>query len=58
MTKTINITEFAERLGVTRQTVHNWLKNNNIPIEPIPGLKPPKWRDAEIEEWLGREEKA
>jgi excisionase family DNA binding protein len=58
MSKTLNITELAEHLGVTRQTVHKWLKDNRIPIDPIPGLKPPKWRLRDIEEWLGSETEA
>lgn len=52
MTKIVNITGLAQRLGVTRQTVHNMLKKNKIPIEPIYGLKPLKWRAEDIENWL------
>lgn len=52
MTKTVNITGLAQRLGVTRQTIHNMLKQNRIPIEPIMGLKPVKWRAEDIENWL------
>lgn len=55
MPKILNITQLANRLGVTRQTVHNMLNEDRIPVDPIPGLKPLKWRENEIDTWLNPE---
>lgn len=48
----LNVQQLAERLGVTRRTVHNWLRSGNLPIPNIVGMKPPKWRVVDVEEFL------
>ena len=48
----LNVQQLAERLGVTRRTVHNWLRAGNLPIPNIVGMKPPKWRASDVEQFL------
>lgn len=50
----INIKRLAERLGVSRRTVHYWLERGGLPVAPIEGMTPPKWRAADVEAWLSR----
>jgi len=58
MKKTINITDLAQRLGVTRQTIHNMLKEDRIPLKQIKGFKTPRWTAADVEKWITSDEKA
>lgn len=52
MTQLLKIKDVAQRLGVTRQTMHNMLNENRFPVAPIPGTKPRRWRSGDIEAYL------
>lgn len=52
MSELINIKQLAERLGVTRQTIHNMLRDDRLPVAPIVGLRPRKWRSSDVEAWI------
>lgn len=48
----LNTLKTADKLGVTPKTLRNWLKSGKCPVAPVPGMKPPRWRSAEIETFL------
>jgi predicted DNA-binding transcriptional regulator AlpA len=48
----LNISEFAQLMGVTRQTVHNWLICGTCPIEPVDGRTPRKWLRHKVDTYL------
>ena len=52
MNETLTQTQLAEKLGVTRQTVHNMIKNNRLPFKPIEGFKPLRFRLKEVNAYL------
>lgn len=48
--KWIGIEEAANFLGVTKDTIRNWIKKNNIPAHKIGKLW--KFRKSELNEWI------
>lgn len=48
--KWIGIEEAANFLGVTKDTIRNWIKKNNIPAHKIGKLW--KFRKSELNEWV------
>ena len=46
----ISITEAAEHLGVTVDSIRNWIKNTDIPAHKIGKLW--KFKKSEIDEWV------
>lgn len=48
--KWIGIEEAANFLGVTKDTIRNWIKKNNIPAYKIGKLW--KFRKSELNEWV------
>lgn len=48
--KWIGIEEAAKFLGVTKDTIRNWIKKNNIPAHKIGKLW--KFRKSELNEWV------
>lgn len=53
----LKIKDLAERLGVTRQTIHNMLRSGRLPVLPIEGMKPPRWRASDVDAWLSTDVK-
>lgn len=52
----LNIKELAERLACSRGTIHNMLRAGTLPVAPVQGMKPPKWRAVDVDAFLaGRE---
>lgn len=47
-----NLQDVAKRLGWSRQTVYNKLKNNTFPIAPIPNTTPRQWRASDVEQFV------
>ena len=43
-----NLEETAEYLGVTKDTIRNWIKKTDIPAHKIGRL----WKFSEIDEWV------
>jgi excisionase family DNA binding protein len=52
MKKPLRIKDLAEELGVTRQTIHNMLRDGRLPVNPIPGTKPRLFPRDQFEMWL------
>jgi predicted DNA-binding transcriptional regulator AlpA len=48
----LNISQLAERLGVHRVTIHNWLRDDRLPIKPVAGSTPPRWLAADVKSFL------
>ena len=48
--KWIGIEEAANFLGVTKDTIRNWIKKNNIPAHKIGKLW--KFRKKDLNEWV------
>ena len=46
----ISITEAAEHLGVTKDSIRNWIKKTNIPAHKIGELW--KFKKSELDEWV------
>lgn len=46
----IGIEEAAKHLGVTKDTIRNWIKKNNIPAHKIGKLW--KFKISELDEWV------
>jgi excisionase family DNA binding protein len=52
-----NLKDVAEKLGLSRQTVYNQLKNNTFPLPPVPGLTPRRWRASDVDKFVAGEDK-
>lgn len=48
--KWIGIEEAAEHLGVTKDTIRNWIKKTGIPAHKIGKLW--KFKRSELDEWV------
>ena len=48
----LKIKDMAERFGVTRRTIANWVSAGTCPVAPVPGMKPAKWRTTEVEAFI------
>lgn len=46
----ISITEAAEHLGVTKDSIRNWIKKTDIPAHKIGKLW--KFKKSELDEWV------
>jgi len=46
----ISVTEAAAFLGVTKDTIHNWIKKTDIPAHKIGKLW--KFKRSELDEWV------
>ena len=54
--KWIGIEEAAEHLGVTKDTIRNWIRKKNIPAHKIGKLW--KFKCSELDEWVKSGESA
>jgi excisionase family DNA binding protein len=46
----VSVTEIAAHLGVNKDTVHKWIKNNNIPAHRVGKLW--KFKISQVDEWI------
>jgi excisionase family DNA binding protein len=45
--------DVANRIGVSRQTVHNWARSGFLPA-PVRIRRTIRWEEEQIEEWLAK----
>lgn len=50
--ETITQTQLAKKLGVTRQTIYNLNIKKKLPVQPIEGFKPLRFRLKEVNAYL------
>jgi hypothetical protein len=48
----LNGLQFAKKINRDPKTVRKWLRAGNCPVKPIPGMKPPAWRLADVEAFI------
>jgi excisionase family DNA binding protein len=53
-TKLISADEFAARLGISKQTVYNWLNLKKCPVRPKRVGRLVRFRENEVEEFLAK----
>jgi prophage regulatory protein len=60
MSKLLTISELAEKLGVGKVTIYNWMKAEKAPLPKPLALSPRvvRWREADIEAWLETRQQA
>jgi len=46
----VGLSEIAEHLGVSKDTIRNWIKRENIPFHKIGKLY--KFRISEVDKWV------
>lgn len=46
----VSVTEIASHLGVNKDTVHKWIRNQSIPAHRVGKLW--KFKISEIDEWV------
>lgn len=46
----ISLAEIAEYIGVSKDTIRNWIKNSNMPAHKVGRLW--KFRKSEIDAWI------
>lgn len=46
----ISVIEIAEHLGISKDTIHKWIKNKSIPSHRIGKLW--KFKASEVDEWV------
>jgi excisionase family DNA binding protein len=49
--KTLNISEVAEYIGVSRRTFYNMIEDGRFPVKPIKGTDPRRWNVDSIDSW-------
>lgn len=50
----LNISQLADALGYDRRTIYGRLKAGTCPVEPVPGMRPAKFRTVDVEALIGR----
>jgi len=50
--KLLKIGEVSERLGVSKNAIYKWVKNNRFPKPIILGESSSRWFEKEVEQWL------
>lgn len=48
----ISLSEIAEYIGVSKDTIRNWIKNSNMPAHKVGRLW--KFRKSEIDAWISK----
>lgn len=48
----LNRKETAQALGVDVKTLYRWLRSDQCPVPPIPGMSPHKWRAADVKAFV------
>jgi len=54
--KWVGLSEIAEHLGVSKDTIRNWIKKENIPFHKVGKLY--KFRISEVDKWVESGESA
>jgi len=54
--KWVGLSEIAEHLGVSKDTIRNWIKRENIPFHKVGKLY--KFRISEVDKWVESGESA
>lgn len=55
--KTLNLTEVARYIGVTKRTLYTMIENGRFPVQPIKGTDPRRWNVEDVDNWrLGSKE--
>lgn len=49
--KTLNLTGVAERLGISRKTMFNRIRNGKFPVPAIPDTYPRRWNVEDVDAW-------
>lgn len=48
----LNLKKYAEKMHITRQAVHYQLSKGSCAVQPIAGIRPPKWRVADVDAYF------
>lgn len=54
--KTLNLTELAKYIGVSRKTLYTMIQGGRFPVQPIKGLEPKRWSVEKVNEWIESKE--
>jgi predicted DNA-binding transcriptional regulator AlpA len=49
--KTLNLTDTAAYLGLSRRNFYNQLDDGRFPVSPIPGTHPRRWNVDDLDAW-------
>lgn len=49
--KTLNLTELAEYIGITRRALYMLIKDGRFPVAPIKGSNPRRWNVEDVDNW-------
>lgn len=44
--------ETAEKLTLDPKTLRKYVREGVCPVPPVPGVKPPKWRVADVDAYV------
>lgn len=51
--KTLNLTEVAEHIGITRATLYQMIQDGRFPVKPIENVWPRRWNIEDVDSWRG-----
>lgn len=54
--KTLNLTDLAKYIGITRRTLYIMIHDGRFPVQPIKGLEPKRWSVEKVNEWIESKE--
>ena len=49
--KYLTLSEVAEMLGVTRQTIYRWINENGLPCHEVGPAKRKRFKELEVKAW-------
>lgn len=52
--KTMTISETAQHIGVSRDTLYRMLKDGRFTVPSIPGTKPRRWSVEAVNDWINK----
>lgn len=49
--KTLNLTELAEYIGITRRALYIMIEDGRFPVAPIKDSNPRRWNVEDVDNW-------
>jgi len=50
--KTLTLTQVSKKTDIKRRTLYNMIQDGRFPVKSIPGTKPRRWSETDVQAWI------